>query len=154
MVLFKQENINIIEEKIGWQSAIKLAAQPLKDNGYIELKYIDAMIEIVNRLGSYIVIAPHVAIAHARPENGVNKIGLSLLKNNVPIDFNLDKKEMFDEEKEVHIIIVLAAVDNNEHLGLLQQLSKVIDDNKKIEEIIKADNAIDLSTVIDKYINS
>lgn len=152
MTLFEKKNINVVEEKMEWQLSIKLAAQPLIDNGQIEIEYVDAMIDSVNRLGSYIVIAPKIAIAHARPENGVNKIGLSLLKNKESIDFNIDKNDEFDIDKQVHIIIVLAAIDNKEHLGLLKQLSNVIDDNKKIEEIIAADNSIELSAVIDKYI--
>ena len=38
------------------------------------------MINNVKEIGSYIVIAPKVAIPHARPEDGTNKLGISFLK--------------------------------------------------------------------------
>lgn len=36
------------------------------------------MIESVEEYGPYIVIGPHLALAHARPEDGSLKLGLSL----------------------------------------------------------------------------
>lgn len=153
MSLFEQSTIKVINEKIGWQDAIKLAARPLLENGNIEIEYIYEMINSVKNLGSYIVVAPYVAIAHARPGYGVNRVGLSLLKNKQAIDFNINEKEEFDYEKQVHLVIVLAAIDNNAHLSLLQKLSHVIDDEYKIKEIINSDDSFNISMVIDKFIN-
>ena len=39
------------------------------------------MIESVHEFGPYIVIAPEIAIAHARPDHNVNEVGLSLLSS-------------------------------------------------------------------------
>lgn len=42
---------------------------------------IDAMIQKVESFGPFIHICPDVALPHARPEDGVNQLGMSLTKN-------------------------------------------------------------------------
>ncbi|MFG6128711.1 PTS sugar transporter subunit IIA, partial [Staphylococcus aureus] len=51
-----------------------VASQPLLQEQVIEQCYVEAMIESVNELGPYIVIAPEIAIAHARPNNNVHQV--------------------------------------------------------------------------------
>ena len=71
----------IVKEQVNsWHEAITVASQPLLQEQVIEQGYVEAMIESVNELGPYIVIAPEIAIAHARPNNNVHQVGLSLLK--------------------------------------------------------------------------
>ena len=49
----------VIKEKVStWSEAIEIAAQPLLDNHSINNNYVSAMIESVNEMGPYIVIAP------------------------------------------------------------------------------------------------
>jgi len=45
------------------------------------------MVKSVKLYGSYIVITPHIALAHASSNDGVNKIGFSLitLKNEIKL---------------------------------------------------------------------
>lgn len=74
--------VNIVENVNDWKEAITLAAKPLVEDGSVENSYIDAMIANVNKFGTYIVIAPKVAMPHSRPEDGVNKNCVSLLKVN------------------------------------------------------------------------
>ena len=52
-----------------WRAAIKAACQPLLDAGAIEERYVQRCIEIVQAQGPYIVLAPGLALAHARPED-------------------------------------------------------------------------------------
>ena len=81
----------VIKEKVStWSEAIEIAAQPLLDNHSINNNYVSAMIESVNEMGPYIVIAPEIAIAHARPDNNVKEVGLSLLKLHQHINFAED----------------------------------------------------------------
>ncbi len=58
-----------------WKSAVRLAAKPLLNYEYIEPSYVEAMIKSVEQLGPYIVIAPKVALPHARPKNKVKSCG-------------------------------------------------------------------------------
>jgi len=64
---------------LDWQESIRLVAQPLLKDKYITENYIEAMINVVKEYGAYIVVGKGVALAHARPEEGVNKLGLSVM---------------------------------------------------------------------------
>lgn len=78
----------IVKEQVNdWTEAITIASQPLLQEQIIEQGYVQAMIDSVNELGPYIVIAPEIAIAHARPNNDVHQVGLSLLKLNQHVAF-------------------------------------------------------------------
>ncbi|SEO21629.1 PTS system, ascorbate-specific IIA component [Amphibacillus marinus] len=129
--------INVLPEVSDWRAAIKEAASPLLAQAYIKDEYVTAMIETVENLGPYIVLAPKVAVAHARPERGVNKLGISLLKLNNSVNFNLPDED--DPERHVQLVFVLAAVDGNAHLKALMQLSKIIEEEENIEALITMD---------------
>lgn len=157
----KQEGIgldSLINEKFiqqeskakDWKHAIEIAAKPLLHEKYIEQKYITAMIDSVNKSGSYIVLAPSVAVPHSSPENGVNRLGISLLQLEQPVDFNLDGD--FEEEKLVRLIFVLAPVDTVSHLKSLQQLALILEDEYTIQKLIKASTKSEIIEIINKKI--
>lgn len=133
--IFDESMIAVTDEVNDWKEAITEAAQPLLEKKYIEEDYITAMIETVENIGPYIVLAPKVAVPHARPERGVKELGISLLKINEPVDFNVDGEE--DPERFVQLVFVLAAVDGEAHLKALMQLSKILENENHIEELIQ-----------------
>ncbi len=130
--LLKQSFIQYTDEKLSWEEAIRVASIPLLKENYIKESYVDAMIETVRKIGPYIVLAPKVAIPHARPEDGANKMGISLLNSTQPISFEFD-----NSDNDVHLIFVLSAIDNSSHLTALQQLSYLLDDDENIEVMIQ-----------------
>lgn len=157
----KQEGFgldNLINEKfiqqkskvVDWKNAIEVAAKPLLDAKYIEKTYIDAMIESVNQSGSYIVLAPSVAVPHASPEDGVNKLGISLLQLEQPVDFNLN--DDFEEEKLVRLLFVLAPVDSVSHLKALQQLALILENEEPIQKLIQAKTKSEIIEIIKQEI--
>lgn len=125
-----ENNINVIDEVSSWQEAIKIAAAPLKENGFIKEEYISAMLENVVNNGPYIVIMPGLAIPHSRPEHGVIKTGMSLLK--------LLKSVRFPEDKEVKLIIVLAANDSDVHMKLISELTDLLMEDEAMEKLFSA----------------
>jgi PTS system mannitol-specific IIA component len=125
-----ENNINVVDEVSCWQEAIKVAAVPLKKKGFIKEEYISAMIENVVKNGPYIVIMPGLAIPHSRPEHGVLKTGVSLLK--------LSKGVKFPEDKEVELIIVLAANDSNTHIQLISGLTNLLMEDEAMEKLFLA----------------
>lgn len=125
-----RNNIKVIDEVSSWEEAIKIASAPLKDGGFIKEEYISAMLENVVKNGPYIVIMPGIAMPHSRPENGVLKTGMSLLK--------LSKNVMFPEEKEVSLIFVLATTDPNTHLSLISELTNLLMDDESLEKMFSA----------------
>ena len=69
--ILSSDKVQVLEQVKSWREAISIAANPLKEQGYFQQDYIDDMIHSVEKLGPYIVIAPEIAIAHARPNNNV-----------------------------------------------------------------------------------
>ena len=99
--LITRETIVLKEEVRNWKEAIQYASEPLLKKGWIEPEYVKAMIHIIETLGPYVVLTPHVAIAHARPDAGVNRLSMSLLR--------LKKSVSFGRGQEVHLIIILSS---------------------------------------------
>ena len=69
-----------------WEDAIRIATKDLLAGGYIKESYVDGIIDCVKEFGPYIVIAPDIALPHARPEKGAIRPGLKnrwLLKRTV-----------------------------------------------------------------------
>lgn len=127
----KKDYLTFTEQKIDWKEAIAIVAKPLLLNKIILPTYVDAMIKTVLTMGDYIIIVPKVAMPHARPEDGALGIGVSILKSTKPICF----EEVSD--KEVFLVICLATNDNQKHLELLQQVSLLIDEEEKVNQLIQ-----------------
>lgn len=125
-----------------WESAIKEASLPLLAQGAIEEEYIEAMIESVHENGPYIVIDDYFALAHARPNQGVNNVSMSLLKINESVDFL---------GKEVKVIVVLAATDNKKHLKALASLTELLMVEGNLEKIINAESIDSIISLIKNY---
>ncbi|RIO58204.1 PTS sugar transporter subunit IIA, partial [Mammaliicoccus sciuri] len=110
---------------------ITIAATPLLTQDYFESSYVTAMIDSVKELGPYIVIAPEIAIAHARPNDDVKHIGLSLLKLNQHINFS-------EEGHFASLIFVLSAIDNDGHLAILRSLATKLGDQDTVNKLLAA----------------
>ena len=138
--ILSADKVQIKEQVDNWEQGIALAAQPLLNQDYFEQSYITSMIDSVKRLGPYIVIAPEIAIAHARPNDEVNKIGLSLLKLNQHINFS-------EEGHYASLIFVLSAVDNEGHLEILRHLATTLGDQEVVNQLLKAQEVKDILNI-------
>lgn len=123
-----------------WQEAIQEAAMPLLREGAISEHYIEAMIHNVEVNGPYIVIMPDVAMPHSRVEDGAFKTATSLLK--------LEEAVLFPQEKEVHLIIVLAANDNDAHMQLLSDMVDIFMDEDKMNGLLKANSKEEIEAIL------
>ena len=82
-----ERSVTVCAEAGDWREAVKLSGGLLVASGAAEEGYISAMVRTVEELGAYAVIAPGVAIPHARPEDGAKKVGLSLAVLSEPVEF-------------------------------------------------------------------
>lgn len=115
-----------------WEDAIQNVAQPLLIEGIITQKYIDSMIKSVKEYGPYIVIGKHLALAHARPEDGANKLGVSVATISEGVEFGNDEMD------PVKIIFCLSAVDSYSHLNIMRELVELINEEEKVQQLIAA----------------
>ena len=130
--LLTTEMIQLTDKTLTWEEAIAYAAQPLKEQGKITENYIEAMIQKVKDYGAFIHIGKGIALPHARPEDGVKQLGMSLLKVEKPV-LLLD-----DPKHEITIFICLAAVDNEMHLKALASLTKILSNKENLEKLLAA----------------
>lgn len=128
-----KSNILLGQSPSDWTRAIAAAAQPLLTARCIEPRYVDGMIASVKKFGAYIVIAKGVALAHARSEDGVRSLGLSVMTLKEPVDFGSS------ENDPVKIVFCLAAPDATAHLDLMRALVRIIDEDWKIADLASAD---------------
>jgi mannitol operon transcriptional antiterminator len=110
--LLVKENIRIDTNSYTWEEAIKEAAKPLLEKELIEDSYVEAMIRSVKENGPYIVIDEYIALAHARPKDGVNELSMSILKVDKSIDFlGEEVMELFMEEESKEMIIKATEIE-------------------------------------------
>ena len=131
MGLVKLENVQICEKANDWRQAIKISVQPLEQGGYVKSCYKDGIIETVEKLGPYIMIADEIAMPHARPEQGAieTQIGITLFREGVRFD---------GKETAARLFVTLAAKDSDSHVDALVKISELLSDDETVEEILEA----------------
>ncbi|HWO77482.1 MAG TPA: BglG family transcription antiterminator [Bacillus sp. (in: firmicutes)] len=143
--LITKETIQFIDELPDWEEAIRAAANPLLLKGAIEASYIDAIIDNVKTLGPYVIIGPEIAIPHARPEMGVNEVGMSFLKLTKPVYF------CNDEKYPVSLLFCIAAIDNKSHLKALSQLTRLLSNKEEVEKLRHLNHTDEVLELVHKY---
>ena len=138
--IISSDKVQVLEQVESWREAINIAASPLQEQGYFQQAYIDDMIHSVEKLGPYIVIAPEIAIAHARPNNNVKKIGLSLLKLNQHINFS-------EEGHYASLVFVLSAIDNEGHLEVLRSLATTLGNQQTVKNLLNAQSSSEIINI-------
>lgn len=137
-------NIQLTHEPMGWIQAVRTASAPLIADGSIEPSYVDAIIETAEKMGPYFDLGGNVAFLHARPEAGVNAVGLSLLRTFTPV-LLLDR-----EDHPIDVFITFAAVDNNSHIEVLRALATVLTDTQRLAEVKNAETAEAIADVFSR----
>ena len=125
-----------------WRDAVRAACAPLLADGTIEKEYPEIIIEKVEELGPYIVIAPNICIPHAEGGRGVNDTAMCFMKTEKPVSFDPN-----DPDKDARIFVVLAATDDEVHLNNLMQLSETLSDEEIVDKLLKAKTGDDLLAV-------
>ena len=100
-----------------WRQAVRLAGAGLVASGRTTAEYTEAMIATIEELGPYVVIAPGLAMPHARPNDSVLETGMSLVTLAEPVSFGHTKND------PVRVVFGLAALDHDKHLELLSEFA-------------------------------
>lgn len=130
------------KEEISWKESIQLSCKPLIDNGNIEERYVQAIFDKLAEFGTFIDLGQGVAIPHARPDEGVLKLGMSLLKLTEPVSL------LGDDAHKIDLFITLAAIDNETHLKALSQLTQILSDSEKLERLKSATTKAEVFEVL------
>jgi PTS system ascorbate-specific IIA component len=141
--LITQKNIIPQAQADDWKSAIKISTDILVKSGAIEPRYYDEIIKNANDNGPYFVIAPGIAMPHARPECGVKRTGYSLVTLKKPIEFG------HDDNDPVDVILTIAAIDKkalNEEV--IVQVMTLFESEELILKLKSAQNIDEIINVL------
>jgi len=112
-----------------WEQAVEKAGMVMVCANLVEEGYIEAMKNTLRELGPYCVIAPGIAIPHARPEDGVIKTGFTLITLKTPVEFGSKENDPVD------IVIAFAAVSKDSHINALREIALLFNNNGFIKQI-------------------
>lgn len=126
------EKIQYVDNVADWKEALQIAARPLLNEGAIAQSYIDAIIRQKEKIGPYFVIAPHIAMPHARPEEGASQLGLSIVKLGQAVKFDSEENDPVDA------IFMFSAPDSHSHIEMISQLAEVLSDEEIMDKIFNA----------------
>lgn len=124
-----------------WEEAVRHGGSLLVAAGICKTRYVDAMVNAVREMGPYMVLAPGIALAHGRPEDGVIKPGMSIINLKTPVEFGSEAND------PVSLVISFGGTDSESHVGMLKELAYFLmdEDNQEllksaadIEQVMKA----------------
>jgi len=121
-----------------WRAAVRFAGNALRRSGATRDSYTDRMIQVVDEFGAYIVIAPGLALAHARPGPDVLADGLSVVTLATPVTFG------HPHDDPVSVVIGLAVSTPDAHVNSVAELANVFNDPDAIPALAGATTADDV----------
>lgn len=134
--ILDESRICIFPDRCSWQNSVRIAGRCLLDNRSIEPKYLDTMITQLQYYGPYMFLTENVLLAHAKPEDGVNCLDVSMAF--------FRESVWFSDSKKAKIIWVLAAEDQEKHLKILQDILTLTGDSKFLSDIENAKSSADI----------
>ena len=140
--LLTANTIRLGAEASDWKDAVRIGVDLLISAGLVEPRYYDAIAKMTEELGPWYVLAPGLAMPHARPEEGVKQDGFALVTLKTPVAFGAEDNDPID------ILVVLAATSaktmNEESIV---QVATLFDDEPRIERIRAAKSRADLEAI-------
>ncbi|MGL5699960.1 MAG: PTS mannitol transporter subunit IIA [Kluyvera sp.] len=140
---FPENAISIKDSVNDWQQAIDTSMEALLSQNYVNSDYVDAIKKSTLTNGPYYILAPGIAMPHARPECGALKTGMSLVLLRHPV--------MFGEENEpVKLLIGLSAADADSHIGAIQALSELMCEEENLASLLSVESEQQLKDIISR----
>jgi ascorbate PTS system EIIA or EIIAB component len=124
-----------------WRRAVALAAEGLVRAGAAAPEYALAMVQMIEQHGPYVVIAPGLALAHARSGPDVLADGLSVVTLATPVPFGHPYND------PVRVVIGLA-VASSAHLSIVAALANVFNDSDAVDRLADAASADEVRAIL------
>lgn len=144
--LLSEDNVSFHYPAETWEDVIRHGGQLMVDAGFAEPTYIEAMVEVVREMGPYIVLAPGLAIPHARPEMGVKQVGTALVTLEKPVDFGSP------ENDPVSVALFLCAPNKDEHIQLLSDIATLFEDEEFLDAAANFESIEDVQEFLSEHL--
>ncbi len=144
--LLSIDNIRVQEPCQDWQAVVDRGAGILLEQGCIEYEYVSRIKDYLEEHGPYMVIAPGVVLLHARPEDGVNDVCMSLMTLKHPVAFGHAQNDPVD------IVITFATLDSEMHVQALSQMMQLLSDEACLRKLREAKEATEVLRIIQPFV--
>lgn len=103
-----------------WRDLTRQVGQVLVNEKLADPAYTEAMVTNVEKNGPYLVIAPGVALLHARPDEGALDNAVVVATAEPPVKFGHSSND------PVWLVLALTATGDLEHTSLLQGIALML----------------------------
>lgn len=145
--LLSEDNVSFRYPAETWEDVICHGGQLMVDAGFTDPTYTEAMIDVVRDMGPYIVLAPGLAMPHARPEMGAKQVGAALVTLEKPIDFGSP------ENDPVSVAIFLCAPNKDEHIQLLTDIATLFEDEEFLDAAVNFESIEDVQSFLAEHLD-
>ena len=145
--LLSEDNVSFRYPAETWEDVIRHGGQLMVDAGFTDPTYTEAMIDVVRDMGPYIVLAPGLAMPHARPEMGAKQVGTALVTLEKPIDFGSP------ENDPVSVAIFLCAPNKDEHIQLLTDIATLFEDEEFLDAAVNFESIEDVQSFLAEHLD-
>ena len=145
--LLSEDNVSFHYPAETWEDVIRHGGQLMVDAGFTELTYTEAMIDVVRDMGPYIVLAPGLAMPHARPEMGAKQVGTALVTLEKPIDFGSP------ENDPVSVAVFLCAPNKDEHIQLLTDIATLFEAEEFLDAAVNFESIEDVQAFLSEHLD-
>ena len=125
-----------------WRAAVREAGRALTRSGATRSEYADRMIAVIEEFGAYVVIAPGLALAHARPGPDVRREGLAVVTLAEPVPFGHPHND------PVRVVVGLAVSNAEEHVASVAQLANAFNDSGIVGRMARAQSPDELRALL------
>jgi mannitol/fructose-specific phosphotransferase system IIA component (Ntr-type) len=133
----------LFADPVDWREAVREAARPLVEDGSVEPRYVEKVLEAIAAPGgTYMDLGFGITLAHSRPEEGVNRTALSLL---------LPERTLHladDESHPVNAVFVLAATGTQDHQQTMAELARLLMDAGSRTALLAARSYPELTKIL------
>ncbi|HEX4058393.1 MAG TPA: PTS sugar transporter subunit IIA [Galbitalea sp.] len=125
-----------------WRGAVRAAGAALNAAGLATPEYADEMIRMIDEHGPYVVIAPGLALAHARSGRAVIRDGIAVVTLSTPVDFGHPYND------PVSVVVALAVATADAQIALVAELANVFNDSTAIADLAAATSIEDVRHIL------
>lgn len=129
-------------EATDWRAAVTRVGAALAASGATTPDYSDEMIRMIEQFGPYVVIAPGLALAHARPGPATLHDGLAVVTLATPVPFGSAYND------PVRVVLGLAVASPEQHLPLVAEVANVFNDSDAIARLAAATSADEVREIL------
>lgn len=139
------DRISIIDQVEDYKEAMALAGKPLLLDGSVTENYIQSVIDTHDFDDPYTILGEDVAIPHALPSEGVQKIGISLLI--VRKGFNYSK------DQSLKLVFFIAPIDKKQHNQAIIDILTIAESQEIISRLTTTDDKHEVVKILKEISN-